>query len=50
MYRRLGGVSEPGNLSGPWVRDPVAGLYFVISPPVPGPACPLGLVFDFVAK
>ena len=36
------------------MRDLVAGLYFVISPPGSGgparPACPCGLVFDFVAK
>ena len=30
--RRLGG-KKPGNLNGSCVRDPVAGDYFVISPP-----------------
>ena len=32
------------------MRDLVAGLYFVISAAGPRPACPCGLVFDFVAK
>ncbi len=32
IYRRLGG-KKPGNLNGSCVRDPVAGDYFVISPP-----------------
>ena len=26
IYRRLGGESEPGNLNGSCVRDPVAGI------------------------
>ena len=37
FHRRLGG-KKPGNLNGSCVRDPVAGDYFVISPPGRGGA------------
>ena len=33
MYRRLGGLLRPGNLNGSCVRDCVAGVYSLISPP-----------------
>ena len=33
----VGGWVKPGNLSGSWVRDPVAGAYFVISVPASVP-------------
>ena len=45
----VGGLLRPGNLNGSCVRDPVAGLFIVISPPGPVP-CPLGLVLDFVLR
>ena len=45
---KVGGLLRPGNLNGSCVRDPVAGLFIVISPPV-GP-CPSGLVLDFVLR
>ena len=49
--RRLGCVSKPGNLNGSCVRDPFAGLWTSISAPASGSAaCPLVLVFNFVAK
>ena len=32
----VGGLLRPGNLNGSCVRDPVAGLFIVISPPVRG--------------
>ena len=47
----VGGLLRPGSLNGSCVRDPVAGLFIVISPP--GPVlcpCPLGLVLDFVLR
>ena len=39
----VGGLLRPGNLNGSCVRDPVAGLFIVISAPVPVP-CPLGFL------
>ena len=46
IYRRLGGESNPGNLNGSCVRNPVAGLWTAISGPARVPcAVPLGLVF-----
>ena len=41
LSRRLGG-KKPGNLNGSCVRDPVAGDYFVISPPGAGRALGVG--------
>jgi len=47
----VGGLLRPGNLNGSCMRDPVAGLFIVISPPGPVPCpCPLGLVLDFVFR
>jgi hypothetical protein len=43
----VGGFTQPGNLNGSCVRDPVAGLFIVNSPPVP---CPLALLLDFVLR
>ena len=43
----VGGLLRPGNLNGSCVRDPVDGLFIVISPPVP---CPLGFLLDFVLR
>ena len=37
----VGGLLRPGNLNGSCVRDPVAGLFIVISPPVRCCACAL---------
>ena len=45
----VGGLLRPGNLNGSCVRDPVAGLFILISAPVL-PPCPFGLVLDFVLR
>ena len=39
----VGGLLRPGNLNGSCVRDPVAGLFIVISAPVRRVAVPFGL-------
>ena len=44
----VGGLLRPGNLNGSCVRDPVAGSFSLISPPVG--SVPLWLVLDFVLR
>ena len=49
IMSEVGGFTQPGNLNGSCVRDPVAGLFIVISGPVPVP-CPLAFLLHFVSK